>query len=182
MNELLAQRWFVLLSRGILAMIMGLLAFSFSAFNIKTLSMIFGSYIIFDAFLLLASSFFVYNHSIKTLILIESIGGLIAGILILIWPKISVALFLVLFTMWALVSGTFKVIGFFRINPVIGEWLYVVIGIFSLFFGVLLLFFPNLDLVFLMWGIGVYLSVVGALFLIFSFTSPGSPHLRFPFE
>ena len=77
-------------------------------------------------------------------LLIEGVIGIFAGILTFAWPAITTIVLLYVIACWAIFTGIFEIIAGIRLRKAIrNEWLLLVMGAFSLLFGVLIVFAPG---------------------------------------
>jgi uncharacterized membrane protein HdeD (DUF308 family) len=76
---------------------------------------------------------------------------------------------LVLIAVWSIFQGAFTVIGAFRLRREIeGEWYLIIAGALSVAFGVLVMLRPGAGALALIWMIGAYAIVFGALLIALS--------------
>jgi uncharacterized membrane protein HdeD (DUF308 family) len=97
---------------------------------------------------------------------VQGIAGIVAGVLAFVWPGIT-ALVLVLFIgAWAIVTGIFEIVAAIRLRKVIErEWLLVLSGVLSVFFGLLIFAFPGAGAVGIAWLLGIYAAAAGTVLI-----------------
>jgi len=93
----------------------------------------------------------IRRHTPWTTRLLEGLGGIAVGVLILVWPSVT--------AMVVLYTGIFKVIA--AIKPT--EWLLLTSGVASVLFGLLLIAVRGEGALAVVWLIGTFALVFGAL-------------------
>src|SRR4051812_40177876 len=103
------QNWWMLLLRGILAVIFGLLCVVYPNVTLFVMKIMFGVYALVDGIFALASSIPTAKGCPRRWsTLLEGIVGVTLGLLILIWPGITVFGLLYLIGAWAIITGIFE--------------------------------------------------------------------------
>ena len=155
----------MLLLRGVLASVFGLICFAYPGVTLTRLVILFGAYTLIDGLLAIAAS--ITRAKIQERwwsTLMEGIVGSLIGLLILAWPGITTLRLLYLIAMWAILTGIFKIVAAIRLRRhIIGEWLLLLSGAASVVCGLLLFVMPGAMAV-LFW-IGAYAVTIG-LFLV----------------
>jgi uncharacterized membrane protein HdeD (DUF308 family) len=167
----LSHNWWALAIRGVAAIIFGVLAFVWPGITLTALVLLFGAYAITDGIFAIIAA---VNASGKArrwwLLLLEGILSIVAGVLTFILPGITALFLLYLIAFWAIVTGVFAIGTAIRLRKEItGEWLMALSGVASVLFGFLLLLFPGAGALALIWWIGAYAVVFGALLLGLAF-------------
>ncbi len=162
---MLADRWWVPVLRGAAAIIFGILTFIAPGASVLALVVLFGVYAIVNGVLLLGVTFSVPAGVPRWgWLLVESIASIVAGVLTLIWPAITALVLLYLIAAWAIATGIGQVIAAVRLRQTIRhEWLLGLMGVLSIAFGVLLALFPGAGALAVVFWIGAYALVFGAL-------------------
>ncbi|WP_046470792.1 HdeD family acid-resistance protein [Allosalinactinospora lopnorensis] len=164
----LARHWWVLTVRGAAAIIFGLLAVIWPGITLIALTIVFGVYALADGVLAAVSAIRVRNGNRLPLAL-EAVFGLGFGAVALVWPGVTVIVLIVLIGAWAFVTGIFEIITAVRLREEIeGEWLLILAGALSVFFGLLVWFWPTTAAVAVAWIIGIYAIVFGAVLVMLS--------------
>jgi len=166
----IARQWGWMALRGVAAIVFGLLAMFVPAITLSVLIMVWGAYALVDGVLALLAGFRI-RESGRPLwsMVIVGLIGVVAGIVTLLWPGLSALMLLFIIASWALVSGAFQIVAAIRFRKEIrNEWLHGLSGLISLVFGVLLFTQPEAGAVALVWVIGLYSVFFGVLVLGFS--------------
>ncbi|WP_414576513.1 HdeD family acid-resistance protein [Anabaena sp. CCY 9402-a] len=171
MGNRLARNWWTLALRGTLAILFGLIALFWPGITITALVLLFAAFLVVGGILLAIAAFKDrLDDTNAWLMLVEGAVGIIVGILAFIWPGITFLLLLYLIAAWAIITGIFEMIAAFQLRRAIeNEWLLVIAGVASFFFGVLLAIWPLAGAVAIVWIIGIYALVFGVLLLALSF-------------
>jgi uncharacterized membrane protein HdeD (DUF308 family) len=176
MLHTLAQNWWALALRGLVAVLFGLLTFFLPGITLVTLVLLFGAYALVDGVFNVIAFFRVASH--HWAFLIEGVVGLIAGILTFLWPAITAVVLLYLIAFWAIFTGVLEIIAGIRLRKAIAnEWLLIVMGVLSLLFGVFILFAPGAGALAIVLWIGAYALVFGVFLLALAFRLRGHRHL-----
>lgn len=163
----LADRWWALVLRGAAAILFGGLAFAMPGLGLLALVILWGSYALVDG---------VFNLVLAVRgaragrrwgwLMLEGVLSIAAGVIAFAWPSITALALLVMIAVWAVLTGIAELAVAIRLRKVIrGEWLLALSGILSVVFGVLMLLFPGSGALALIWVIGAYAIVFGALLI-----------------
>lgn len=174
----LSRIWWVLLLRGIVAVLFGLAAFAWPHHTLIALAYLVGVYVFADGLFALWTAFHcIEQKSLMRSHLLEGIMGVGMGMLTLIDPQWIVTLGLYLIAAWALCTGLFEIFSareIYRDLP--KDWHLGLIGFLSLLCGVFILVFPHQSKEFFVWLVGGYALVSGLVLLLFAFRLRGRHH------
>ncbi len=175
MMEVLARNWWALALRGLFAVLFGLLAFAWPGVTLAALVILFGAYALVDGiFALIAAVRAAEAHERWWLFVIEGLAGIAAGLLTFMWPGITALVLLYLIAWWAVITGVLEIAAAIRLRKEIsGEWALVLGGVASVIFGFLLLLRPGVGALAVVWLIGIYALLFGALLLTLAFRLRG---------
>lgn len=164
----LAQKWWVVLVRGVLLIILGLLSFV----SPSTWVIFAGSLMLVDGMaLLLAGLGDQPAGQSRWPLVIAGILGLIAGLLVLWNPGVAGLTLTFIIGAWAVAVGILEIASGIALRKEIeSEWWLILTGILAIVFGVLV--FQNLLAGFLTiaWIFGVFAIAAGILSVALSFT------------
>ena len=171
MITILTERWWVWLSRGIASVLFGVLAFMWPALTLEILIYLVGAYLLIDGFLNIIAAI---SHRKQTtswwIVLLEGLVSVIAGLLAFIWPESTAFILLFIVAVWAILTGILEIIEAMRLRKQIkSEWLFILSGLLSVLFGILLLIWPGSGLVMLVWFLGFYAILFGFTLILLSF-------------
>jgi uncharacterized membrane protein HdeD (DUF308 family) len=173
MVRLFARNWWVLLLRGIFAVLFGVMAFLWPGITLVTLILLCGLYFIVDGI----TETVMGGRSRTWSLLIAGVLSIIAGVLTFFYPGVTAFVLLVLVAAWAVIRGIFEVIAAIRLRrELANEWLLVIAGVISILFGVLLLSNPAAGALAMVWLIGLYALLFGITMMILAFRLRGLPH------
>jgi len=163
------QYWWVLLLRGILAILFGLVALFLPGIALLTLIYVFAFYAIVDGITALYVAFQERGtHACWSWLLVEGILGIIAGIVAIVYPGETALVLLYVIAAWALVTGIMELIAAFTVRGSFA-WGLAPGGIISILFGILLFIRPGTGILSLLWVVGIYGIVFGVGMIIHAF-------------
>lgn len=177
----LARNWWVVLIRGLMGILFGLVTFLAPALSLAALVIVWGAYAFADGVFAIISGVRRRGADRWWLLLLEGAVGIAAGIVTLLWPGITALALLYLIAAWALITGALEIAAAIRLRKAItGEWLLALSGVASIALGVMLALFPGPGALAVVIWIGAYAFVFGALLIGLSFRlrSLGSPRGR----
>ena len=161
----MASRWWMLIARGAIAMLFGILTLAMQPSSLVTLLLLWGSYSAFDGVfcVLLASQRSITGHTWGWL-LFEATVGLGAGILALLTPGMTALVLLALIALRASFNGVAEIAEAIRVRDAIrGEWLLAASGVLSVAFGITMLVYRGAGALAAASIIAVYATAFGAL-------------------
>lgn len=170
MSEVLAQRWWAVGLRGILAIIFGLLCLLTPGIAVGALVLLFAAYMLVDGvFAILSGIRAARSGESWGLLILEGVVDLAAGAIAIIWPAITLVALVWIVAIWAIVSGALMLAAAVSLNLDYGRWWLALGGIASLVLGILLIIEPLIGAVVLTLWIGAYALVFGAFLLVLAF-------------
>jgi uncharacterized membrane protein HdeD (DUF308 family) len=96
----------------------------------------------------------------------EGMANLLAGMVALAMPGLTVVVLVTLLGVWSVVTGGLMLGAAFRLHLDHGRWLLVLGGVLSIVWGVLLFTMPIAGALVLTWWLGAYALMFGGLLLI----------------
>jgi uncharacterized membrane protein HdeD (DUF308 family) len=172
----LSRYWWLLALRGVAAIIFGILAFVWPGLTLGALVILFGVYVLIDGISNIVTGFSHRETNDRWwVMLLEGLVGILAGILTFVYPGISAVILLYFIASWAILTGIFEIVAAIRLREEItGEWALALSGIASIIFGVLLFLFPGTGALAVVWIIGSYAILFGALLIYLAFKVRGN--------
>ncbi len=170
MVHVLAKNWWLLLLRGIAAIIFGLLAFTWPGLTLLTLILFYGAFALVDGVLAIVAAITGGVPGSRWWLAIVGLLGIAAGLLTFLTPGLTALVLLFFIAGWAIVTGVFEIIGAIKLRKEIdNEWLLILGGIISVLFGVGMMLAPGAGALALVWVIGAYSVVMGVIFVALAF-------------
>ena len=167
---LLTNTWWLVALRGVAAIAFGILAFVWPGMTLLTLILFFAAYAFVNGVLALAQSFSGPKERRSIGLALQGVVSLLAGVIAVFIPGLTALALLVLIASWAIISGIFEIVAAVRLRKVItNEWLLIVSGALSVVFGALLVIQPAAGTLALVWWIGSFAVLFGALLLVLAF-------------
>lgn len=167
--HVLARNWWLLLLRGIAGIIFGVLAFVWPGITLLTLVIFYGAYALLDGIFAIGAAFRGGEAQSRWWLILIGILGIAAGLLTFLWPGITALVLALFIGVWSLVHGIFEIIGAIKIRKEIdNEWWLVLSGVLSVLFGLVMLIMPGAGALALVWVIGAYSIIFGALLVGFA--------------
>jgi uncharacterized membrane protein HdeD (DUF308 family) len=165
-----ASTWGVV-ARGIAAILFGLVVLAWPDITLRALLVAFGIFAIAAGVFAILSSLRAAKKRDRWLYLGEGVVAVLAGILAFAWPRVTVFVLLYIIAAWAMITGVLEMAGAFQTRLVAWpEWVLMASGAISIVFGVLLLVWPYMGGLALVWLIGIYAIVYGIIHLVLAFT------------
>jgi uncharacterized membrane protein HdeD (DUF308 family) len=155
----LARNWWLLLLRGLVSILFGVLAFIWPGITLLSLVIIYGAYALADGIFAIIAAFRGEGGPAPRwwLVLVGLMG-------------IAALTLLMLIGAWALVRGIFEIVGAIRLRKEIdNEWMLILSGIISVLFGAYMLLAPGAGALALIWVIGAYAIIAGVLLVALAF-------------
>jgi uncharacterized membrane protein HdeD (DUF308 family) len=162
-----SSSWWSLVLRGIAAIAFGVLAFIWPNITLTALVFLWGAYALVDGVFAIAAGIKSHGEYKRWwLLLLEGILSVIAGFVAFVIPGITALVLLILIASWAIVTGVFEIVAAIQMRKYItGEWLLALAGVASIIFGLALFFNPVAGALAVVWLIGAYAIVFGALLI-----------------
>ena len=169
------RNWWLVLLRGIFAIIFGLVALLDPRIALLALIYVFAAYAIIEGILSLFVAIVERNHLPRWgWLVVEGIAGIIVGILAFVWPGLTALILLFFIAAWAIVTGVMEIAAAFTT----GSWLLALAGVLSVVFGIILFVHPGSGMLALLWLLGIYAIIYGIVIIVHAFqlrASPSSP-------
>lgn len=163
----LAKKWWVLLIRGILLIIVGLLAFA----SPVTWVIFVGVGMLLDGISMLFAGFSEQQEGqSRWPLLIVGVLGLLAGLIVLWNPALGGITLTYVIAAWAVVIGILEIISAIRLREEIdNEWWLILTGILAVIFGILVFSNVLAGIVTIAWVFGIFAIAYGILSIVLAF-------------
>lgn len=158
--------WMLLL-RGVIAILFGVLAIALPGLTLVLLVGLFAAYALLSGAVSIAAGWRSRASDRKWwLALLLGLVGIAAGICAIVYPAVTALVLVLLMGANAMFTGALDIAIAMRLRRVLrGAWMLVLSGIVSIVFGVLVFFFPGPGALALVWLISLYAIVTGVLLL-----------------
>jgi uncharacterized membrane protein HdeD (DUF308 family) len=162
MLAMLAAHWPLLLIRGIVAALFGMVALAWPGLTLAGLVLCFGAYAFADGVLVLIVAVAGRRLPWFPGLLIAGIAGIAIGLATVLYPGITAVMLLAFIAAWAIVTGIASIATAVALRrEMSGEWPLPVAGILLLLLGVFLLINPMAGALAVAWAIGLCTVLVG---------------------
>lgn len=168
--ELLSRRWQLVVLRGVVAVLFGVIAIVWPGITVLALALLFGAYTLLDGITALTMGFGREIGSDRVYMVTLGVLGVLAGLIALIWPQITVIVLLVIIAVWAIIAGATQIAAAIRLRKVIrNEWFLALTGAVSLVLGILLIVQPAEGAIALVIAIATFALVWGVVLIVLGF-------------
>jgi uncharacterized membrane protein HdeD (DUF308 family) len=164
----LGRVWWLVLLRGLAAIVFGVLAYAWPQLTLITLVLFWGAYALIDGVAALWVGWKARDGA-KPLwpIVLVGVLGIAAGVVTFVMPGVTAVALLMLIAAWAIVTGVFQIVAAIRLRKEIAnEWLLIACGALSVGFGAALIVNPRAGAMALIWVIAAF-SVAFGVLLVF---------------
>jgi uncharacterized membrane protein HdeD (DUF308 family) len=170
MSTSLAQNWWAVALRGVLAIAFGIFALLFPGITLLSLVLLFAAYMLVDGVLAIISAVRAARKSERWgLLVLEGIADIAAGVIAFLWPGITIFAFTIIIAAWSIVSGGLMFAAASRLGERHGRWWLAAAGILSVIFGFMLILAPLIGAIVLTLWLGAYALVFGGMLLVLAF-------------
>jgi uncharacterized membrane protein HdeD (DUF308 family) len=160
--------WIFAIIRGVLAIIFGLIAFFGPIATAIALAIVIGVFAIVTGVFDIIEAIRHRGMSSMVLRIVLGAVSILFGILVLVWPGISLAIFVILIGGWAIITGVLQIMSSVQHRAVPDSgWVWgIICGALTILFGVLVLVWPRTGLVTIIWIIGIWAVVWGIALIV----------------
>ena len=170
MQQLIGNFRTMFLFRGLAAIAFGVLTLVWPSLSLAVLVYLFGIFAVISGTTAIVAALRNREEQHWGLLLFEGILGIAAGVVALIWPGITALAFLFLIAAWAILTGILELVASLAFPMSFGRGLlFVLSGIVSIVFGVLIAAQPSSGLLAVVWLIGVYAIIAGIMYIVVYF-------------
>jgi uncharacterized membrane protein HdeD (DUF308 family) len=169
MLHALARNWWLVLLRGICAIVFGLLAFVWPGATLIALVLLYGAFAIADGILALGAAISGDTPTPRWWLAVVGVLGIVAGLVAFLWPGLTAAVLQVFIAVWAITTGVMQMVGAFMLRKEIDdEWHLIAAGALWVVFGLVLVLKPAVGVIALLYTIGSFAVLYGALLISFA--------------
>ncbi len=167
----LAENWWLLLLRGLVAIAFGVIAFFWPDITLVALVYLFGIYAIVDGLVALGAAFNAMGDAGPRWWLgLSGVVSILAGLAAFFYTGMTALVLLVFIAVWAIIIGLTLIWGAIELRKILDDaWLLGLTGALATAFGVILIAKPNAGALALVWVIGWFAIMLGSLFIALAF-------------
>ena len=166
-----------LIARGILAIIVGIVAIAWPGVTILALVILFAVYAFMDAGLEAAQAFSSRTAGPVAGHLLVALVDLAAGIVALVWPGPTALVLVIVVAVWAFVGGFFELFLAFQSGETAGtRTMFVLGGLVSIAFGIVIAARPGVGAVTLALLFGLYSLIFGVSEIVMGVQARNTSH------
>jgi uncharacterized membrane protein HdeD (DUF308 family) len=168
MQDLFKNSWWLIVLRGVCAVLFGVLAFIWPGITLAALVILFGAFALANGILSVTASFQLPSGtSGRGSLLVHGALGIIAGVITFFYPGLTALSLLFVIAAWAIITGIAEIVFAVKLRQVLpDEWLLILSGLLSVVFGALLVAQPGPGVLSVIWIIGGYAIVYGVSLLV----------------
>lgn len=162
--------WWLIVLRGLAALVFGLVAIFWPGISLAALVMLFGAYALLDGAITLGLALRLPTGDPgRGILMVTGIAGLLIGLVSVLWPQVTVTLLIYILAAWLVLFGLIAIAHSLQMRKQVGAaWPVSRGGILLLVLGLLLLLFPNAVAVAATWVLGLLALLIGGGLLAFA--------------
>jgi uncharacterized membrane protein HdeD (DUF308 family) len=168
----LADNWWLLLLRGLVAIAFGVIAFVWPGLTLVALTLVWGAYALADGILALWAALAATGGDTakRWWLALGGVASILAGLVAFFYTGMTALVLLMFIAAWAIVIGILLIWGAIELWKVLDDaWLIGLNGALAIAFGVLLVARPGEGAVAVVWMIGWFAVVFGILHVALAF-------------
>jgi uncharacterized membrane protein HdeD (DUF308 family) len=164
----LTRNWWLVVLRGVLAILFGLTAFLWPGLTFLVLILMFGVYAIADGAFAMLTGVVSSKYSPRWWVfLLEGVVSVAAGVVAILRPDLAAAVLIAVIAIWAILTGILEIAAAVRLRrEITNEWMLAFAGFVSIVLGVLLFFQPGAGGLVITLMIGAYALIFGLVLVI----------------
>jgi uncharacterized membrane protein HdeD (DUF308 family) len=163
--------WWLVLLRGILAVVFGIIALVSPGIALLTLVWVYGFYALLDGISALAMGIRTRGEPHWGWTIVQGVVSVLAGLVALVWPGVTALVLLFLVAFWAIMLGIGEIGGAFASRKRgSGTWGWTLAaGVLNVVFGIVLLIWPATGILTLVWLVGIFALLGGGALIALAF-------------
>ena len=171
LSKLMLSYWWVLLLRGVLAILFGIAAYAWPGMTLVTLLTLFGAFALVDGVFNVFHAFSGRKEDEHWwVLLLEGLLGIVIGVITFQAPEVTATVLILYIGFWAMATGVLRIILAVRLRKEIeGEWWMALAGLAGIVFGVFMVARPGAGALAVLWLVAIWAIVGGVCLVIFSF-------------
>jgi uncharacterized membrane protein HdeD (DUF308 family) len=174
-----ARNWGWIMLRGVLGIVIGIIALLNPLTTVKALVLLFVIYSVIDGITALHAALRAIRQDQSWFwLVLQGVISLGAAAVALLMPVLAIKVFIFIMAFWAMLGGIALVIAAFKLPADHGRWWLAIGGGLSILWGVLLFTQPIVGAMVLAIWFGIYALVAGILFAVIAWTLRGRHKAR----
>jgi uncharacterized membrane protein HdeD (DUF308 family) len=170
MSALLAENWWAIALRGVVAILFGIAALLMTGITIEAFVLLFAAYMLVDGVFAIVAGVRAARHRGRWgSLILQGILDLIAAAIAIFVPIATILAFVYLTAAWAIVTGVLMLSAVYRLHRTHGKWILALGAVLSLVWGVLLILAPIPGIVVMTWWVGAYALIFGCALIALAF-------------
>ena len=163
MLDVICRRWWVMLLRGLAAIVIGIIAMAWPQITLVTLVVLFATFSIIDGVFGIVLGFRgEADGTVWWTMVLLGLLALAAGIIAVVYPGLTLLVLVTIIAASAIVRGAFEIYAAIRLRHEIDdEWILGFSGLMSIIFGLLIMWRPGAGLIAIALLIGAYMMALG---------------------
>jgi uncharacterized membrane protein HdeD (DUF308 family) len=163
MLDVICRRWWVMLLRGLAAIVIGIIAMAWPQITLVTLVVLFATFSIIDGVFGVVLGFRgEADGTVWWTMVLLGLLALAAGIIAIVYPGLTLLVLVTIIAASAIVRGAFEIYAAIRLRHEIDdEWILGFSGLMSIIFGLLIMWRPGAGLIAIALLIGAYMMALG---------------------
>ena len=164
------RAWPLVATRGAFAVVFGLFTLIWPAATVLVLAILYGIYALIDGAGGVMQAFRGGDTMHRVAYALLGLLGIVVGIMVLVWPGITVLLLATLVGIWAIVTGVAEIVAAIRLRKQIeGEAFLIAAGAISVLAGILIVINPIAGAFGIALIVGIYALAYGIMLLVLAF-------------
>ena len=164
------RAWPLVATRGAFAVVFGLFTLIWPAATVLVLAILYGIYALIDGAGGVMQAFRGGDTMHRVAYALLGLLGIVVGILVLVWPGITVLLLATLVGIWAIITGVAEIVAAIRLRKQIeGEAFLILAGAISVLAGILIVINPIAGAFGIALIVGIYALLYGIMLLVLAF-------------
>ena len=172
--HLLSRFWWMILLRGVFAVLFAIMAFAWPSLTLVSLTLLFAAYVFADGVFEVAHAI-GHRQEIENwgLLLLEGVFGILFGIIAFQAPELTTAVGTIIVAFyiatWSIVTGVMRISMAIRLRKEIeGEWLLGFSGAVSILLGLVVLVRPQVGALGLLYVVAAAAIILGMTLIAFA--------------
>jgi len=169
-NATLSLRWWAIAIRGAVAIAFAVLAFLIPIAALLGLTLVFAAYALVDGIFAIVAGIHPTDGRRHWLLVLGGVAGVVVGVVTLFVPGLTALLLVAFIGWWALITGGFELVGAVTGGSVMQHrWAIAFNGVLSIAMGLIILVFPAVGAVTLVYVVAFYALISGVALLVLGF-------------